>query len=448
MVGNKEKASNNSSTFCGLIFDLLGCRTHAAVAKSLPNELKYVFIAISCPQGPLNGVLVASSFASSAPPAPSLLSFLPRSPRVWSRDTIEECFLGESLSRRHIFNVSKDTEYLDLQPATAYGCTAFVSLGKALPCGRTVAVVLGFKQQEDCSPLAIRTAELLLESASGKYRNNIVELLEVTELLIAPPPVLPPSMDDDLDFLRSIEEEWDSTDSDTDTDIPAPDMSINKYLLNFKDPSLEAAFAALHNASLFKVDLLSFPLCLVFALCILFVPQTKFKMPALADGVQAWRCLVAFLPMVLLINPRLRAIYYRHREVLITYTYCTSTLWNLHVKNFMDCLDPVVYLHPLNMLGYPWLIIMILTLQLRFKLLLPLTLGCSAVVSSLLPRICSLFFSESVLTVCIGREAIKLTASVLAGPLLIVWWLERCSRRNFTRTIEEEENNLFSRLST
>lgn len=237
--------------------------------------------------------------------------------------------------------------------------------------------------------------------------------------------------DDDSEF---IEEEWEVLEDEP----PPPDVRKHKFNLRFDDQRLEANFAAVHNANLARMAIAGYLLCFCSALYILFVPETTFNKAATADGVQAWRSTFGFLPAVLLLIPRTRAFYFRHRETFITFIFCTTTLWELHVKHYMNCIDDVSFRKSIYLHGYTWIGVVILMFQLRFRMLFPLALACFAADATLLPAICTRFYPATSLLTCVGFDVLRVGLFVLGGPLLVVWWMEKRCRDIFLLRMREE----------
>ena len=297
-----------------------------------------------------------------------------------------------------------------------------------------VAAVLGYDGQDISSPEVLNIANGLLEALSSDCSVIIGHFLSSTTLLVEP---IPPSVWNESDEEQEFGFPDDVWQDDPIDEVHTHEIASNSVLLNFKDPSVEATFASWHNANLFKLDVISFPVCFLFALCILFAPPAKFQKAAMEQSIQSWRCILCFLPIFLLITARSRSLYYRHRELLITYTYFSATLWHVHVKNFMNCVSPSDFTHFLNMRGFHWFIIITMMLQIRFRLLLPLSIACFAVITSILPSMCATFFPKIPIDVCVSTEALKAALCVLVPPLFLLWTVERRLRWTFIRTVTE-----------
>jgi hypothetical protein len=319
-----------------------------------------------------------------------------------------------------------------LKPAADWGCTAFLSLATSISSSTLIAVVVGFKKRSDCTPVSIKAAKTLLNTAAIHSRESIINILAVTEMLVAPPPL--PGLDqdgleteDDDDFFEEdVEVRSSGAISLADEDIPR-----GRFTLQFHDPRLETAFAAWHNNNLTRMDVFGFILCLCSAVFILFAPYTAFNRVSKASNVHAWWSILAVLPLLLFSTSKSRIFYTKHRELILIYVFLCTTNWQLHVENYMDCVEPSMFKRALYLHGYSWLGVLVLMFQMRFKLLLPLTLGCFAVGFSLMPKICSRFYPETSLAACVGFDLVRMGILILIGPLTLVRWMEKHSRKFF-----------------
>jgi len=333
-----------------------------------------------------------------------------------------------------IFPCSNPSRFLDLKPAADWGCTAFLSLAMAVSSSTLIAVVVGFKRRSDCNPISIRAAKNVLSTAATKSRESIINVLAVTEMLVAPPPL--PSL------------EGDNTESDNDEDFIEEEVAINSFsssglvlahediprdriTLQFNDHRLEAAFAAWHNNNLSKMDMFGFTFCLASAIFILFVPYTAFNKVAQATGVHVWWSIPAILPLLLFTTSRSGWFYTKHREMILMYVFLFTSHWQLHVENYMNSVEPSTFTRGVYLHGFSWLSVLILMFQMRFKLLLPLTLACFAVNFSLMPKICERYYPQTSISVCVGFDLLRMGLLVLIGPLALVRWMERHSRNVF-----------------
>jgi hypothetical protein len=334
----------------------------------------------------------------------------------------------------HIIPCSNVARFLDLKPAADWGCTAFLSLATAISSSTFVAVVVGFKKRSDCTPCAIRAAKSVLSTAANQSRESIINILAVTEMLVAPPPL--PGLeqdgvetDDEDDF---IEEEVEiNIRSSAATSLANEEIPRDRFTLQFHDHHLEKAFAAWHNNNLTRMDVFGLSLSLCSAIFMLFAPYSAFNKVSRATGVSAWWSVPAVLPLLLFTTPRSRAFYAKHREMIIIYVFAFVTHWQFHVENYMNCVEESTFTRALYLHGFSWLGVLILMFQMRFKLLLPLTLACFAVDFSLIPKICTTFYPETSLTACIGFDVVRMGFLVLIGPLTLAWWMEKHSRKFF-----------------
>lgn len=337
------------------------------------------------------------------------------------------------------FFCSTSTHYLDLQPATEIGCTAFLSIASALPCGTLAAVVLGFKSRSDCGPSTIRIAKEVLEATSSECAELVGHYLTTAALLVDPPaPAQLPASDEEGDHGLDFQgDAWRAHQMD----IRSPSASYNSVTLEFTDPRVEAAFAAEQNASMACRDAVGYIFGFVVLVFVLFVPQTKFNQPAAAEGVQVWRWAICHLPFCLIISKRTRPLYCRHREALLAYTFITGLLWNYHVQHYLPFLSVTDFSRPLFVRGYIWVLTLILIFQVRIRLLVPLILSCFAVDSTLLPKICSVMYPDVAAGRCIAAEGLKVGLIAVAAPLMMIWFVERRSRENFLRAFRDNQSN-------
>ncbi|KAL4541208.1 hypothetical protein Ndes2437B_g05589 [Nannochloris sp. 'desiccata'] len=254
-------------------------------------------------------------------------------------------------------------------------------------------------------------------------------------MLVAPPPL--PGLegdnteddDDDDDF---IEEEFEiNSRSSAAVSLADEDIPSDRFTLQFHDYRLETAFAAWHNNNLTRMDMFGFILCLGSAIYILFAPSTAFNKVAKATGVHAWWSIPAVLPLLLFTTCRSRLLYTKHREMILIYVFLFTTHWQMHVENYMNCVEPSIFTRSLYLHGFSWLGVLALMFQMRFKLLLPLTLACFAINFSLMPKICETYYPQTSLSVCVGFDLVRTGSLVLIGPLALVRWMEAHSRKFF-----------------
>jgi hypothetical protein len=89
---------SESSEYLQLVQSLLGSSSSIR-SRVLPDEIKYVLIALSSEQGPLSSLLVTSGLLLDAASAPARLSLLPRS-SVWANGAIQGCANGSNAAGR------------------------------------------------------------------------------------------------------------------------------------------------------------------------------------------------------------------------------------------------------------------------------------------------------------------------------------------------------------
>lgn len=81
---------SHASQYFELVRSLLGSPSPSDISRVLPSEVKYVLLALSSKNGPLEGLLVASGLLTEGISAPVRLSLLPRA-SVWANHAIEAC---------------------------------------------------------------------------------------------------------------------------------------------------------------------------------------------------------------------------------------------------------------------------------------------------------------------------------------------------------------------
>ena len=310
-------------------------------------------------------------------------------------------------------------------------------MSKQLSSGVTIGVVLA--SESECTPATgAQLANILVDAAELHHTKRISDIIAATEALMAPPP-LPdlldffdvPEQDDDSRILEDDDDfdEWNAVDQ-----MPPSELISDKYTLEFNDLAAEAAFTALHNNALAKLDMGGFLICICSLVYIFYIPGTKFDKLERGEGVQKWRGFLFFLPLLLFLTERGRVIYCRYREMFVVYTIFMSAMWHIHVKHYMHCLRVDDYIHPAYMHGYLWLSVGIVLFQMRFRLLLPITIACFAVSAKLMPTICSTFYPERPGLFCVGYELSKVVVFVLVGPLTVARLLEKLCRKSFMET--------------
>ncbi len=89
---------SSPADYLSLVQSLLGS-SNVLRSKILPDEIKYVMIALSSEQGPLSNLLVTSGLLTEVASAPARLSLLPRS-SVWANGAIEGCVDGSNATGR------------------------------------------------------------------------------------------------------------------------------------------------------------------------------------------------------------------------------------------------------------------------------------------------------------------------------------------------------------
>ena len=90
--------NDSNSDHFGLLQGILGRPGRHEGAKALPDEIKYVLIALSSELGPMNGLLVTSGVLTDEIETPARLSLLPRS-AMWANSAIEGCSSSMSSAR-------------------------------------------------------------------------------------------------------------------------------------------------------------------------------------------------------------------------------------------------------------------------------------------------------------------------------------------------------------
>ena len=81
---------SHESQYYELVRSLLGSPGRVDAPHLLLTGVKYVLLALSSKNGPLEGLLVASGLLTEGPSVPVRLSLLPRS-SVWANHAIEAC---------------------------------------------------------------------------------------------------------------------------------------------------------------------------------------------------------------------------------------------------------------------------------------------------------------------------------------------------------------------
>ena len=298
----------------------------------------------------------------------------------------------------------------------------------------SVGIVLGFRKRADCTPLAMKSAKTLLRTAATRCRDIIVNILAVTEMLVAPPPL--PELASNSDDEDLYEEEWSlSVRSSSDATLidhhPSDPLSLQFY-----DLGLEAAFTDWYNSTLTRMDFFGYMLCFCSALFILFAPRTAFNQASTQEGINYWRSMFAVLPSLLFLTPRTRNLYWRYREAIVMMVFASTTQWELHVRHYIGCVDAITFQKPLFFHGFSWLGVLILMFQMRFKLMLPLALTCFAADLTVLPTICSTFYPDTPFAVCAGYDVVKMGLMVVAGPLVLARFMEMRSRHIFLNGLQ------------
>ena len=326
--------------------------------------------------------------------------------------------------------------YIDLQKAANRGCQSFVSIGRSLDNGTLLGLVLGFPNPSDCAASGINIATQLLDNAATECLDSISDILQISTLLLSPPPTLKYMQQTSDDSLDS-----DSDDAISDEEngliIARPDVSYNLFTLHFTDPALEDKFAIEHNASLLKLDAFGFFAGFLYTLCLLFLPSTKYNTPGLTkENIQCWRCFLLFAPSLLLFSRRTRQLYVQHREFLLAYTFLTTALWLVHVENYMRCLEAREFTRWCFMNGFLWLAVYSFVFQMRLRILLPVLMLCFAINVTLMPRICLTFYPE--VRRCVALQTLKVLGVSILAPGFLMWWLENWSRESFIRKVLHE----------
>ena len=298
-------------------------------------------------------------------------------------------------------------------------------------------------------PAAAATARALLDAATIHCAESILSILRVTELLICPRTQFPVLAEDlphasALDTSES-EDEWGpGGDAPPAAELPTSAriasslaMPTNSWWdLRFKDPAQEERFRRRHNLLLLQFDVLSY-IFLVFCInFIMFYPGT-FHLASKLDRFSIALSTVCFLPAALLVTPRGRAVYGRHREPLLAFTFLAVTGWEVHVQHYMHLVDPVVFTRPLYMHGFSWLGTMLILFQLRHVVLAPLAAACFAADATLMPTICRHFYPDQDLGQCVAKDLVAKAALEVLGPLLVVGFFERHARMVFAARVRD-----------
>ena len=295
------------------------------------------------------------------------------------------------------------------------GCTAFLSMGTHLLASDiTIAIYLGFKNEAHCSRSAVKLARSILLTSLTHCLTVIEDVVAATELLVSPPPLHP------LTWRQpSFETTEEGTDDDEAERCQTLEPTYNSLTLRFDNPQTEASFILIVYGT--------------------YWPNvSKFGNLGSVEGVQRWRVLICYLPMVLAfaaqISLQCRKFYIQNREKLIAYTYLTSLHWHMHTEHAMGSVPTEFFTRPIYVDGFSWLIITVLLFHLRFPLLLPLTIVSFAVYITLVPKICTKYYSEIPGLLCIGQKIAKI-GFCLSSALMLNWSAERRCRREFLRRL-------------
>lgn len=321
----------------------------------------------------------------------------------------------------------RNIEYADLEAAINCGCTAFLSVGTTLPSGTALAVVFGFERREDCTSSARDTAQSLALLIANDCQDFIEGILAAIALVFTPPPIpkveLSTSDDEENDDFLASDMEWDRNNNN----LSITRSKYNKFTLKFKDPCLEAAFAAENNVLLTERDAVGYIFAFSAMISFLFAPRLDFaKQPATTGGVQMWRWISCQVPSCFLLSSRMRPLYYRHREAILCFIFVSAMC--VHVKVQASHLSGHA---DLCMHSFLWLFLLMLFFRMRFRLVLPLTLTFFFVDALLKLPVRSLFSAHVDFLACFPMEALITGALVVAGPLLLLWCAEKNSRVNF-----------------
>lgn len=451
-------------TTLNLICELLGTSAEIASPSVLPKDVKFVFMAVGREQGPLSEILMISRLQlcdEAGPPHPVLLSVLPRSQDVWVSRVLShhsqidipairliearyvlvcgimqpECKCSAILldSSRTQFSLlcSAGTPYMDLQPATEWGCTAFLALGTSMPSrGISVAVMLGLPKRSDCSPSTARAIIELLEIVSRDCGPLLDNFLRTSDLVAATTQDhCTEGQDFDFEFIG----EQGSLSA-----VPYRDLSFSGFNLEFSDRRLEDAFTAEHTSASLKLDFAGFLGVFSALAWVLFYPVTKFHQPGMAEGVQIWRWLISYLPCFLLLTRNTRRLYCRHRELLLVYYFTVTMFWNQHMTHFLTFLSAQDFLKPVFLFGYGYLPAMMLLFQMRFRFMKFVALGCYLAEAALFPNICVAFYPQLPCDLCIIVNAAWTGFWAVAVPLLLLWVVEKRARENFRRRVGQQ----------
>lgn len=291
-------------------------------------------------------------------------------------------------------------------------------------------MVLGFQNRFDCTPAAAELAKAVLDAAEFQCIKMVFSVISAMETLVSPPPV--PALsesfhnesDDDSDNESLLN--WEAYGQ-----ARTVQLTRDTYSMQFHNNNVEAAFTAMHNGALAKYDMCGCFICFCAILYILYVPGTKFHKLEGAEGVQLWRAFTFYLPMLFFITETGRKFYCLNREYLIIYIYFTNIMWNLHVKNYLDVLDPLDFSHAIYMRGCWWVGVPILLFRMRFRLLFPIVIASFAAAATLMPTICSKINPNGPILSCVGYELCKVAAVVVLPPLMVVRGLENSCRKSF-----------------
>lgn len=339
---------------------------------------------------------------------------------------------------------SKNTRFLDLKPATDASCGAFISVATPLSGTTAVAVVLGFAERADCTSAAIRAAKMLLHMASTRCRDSVVNILAVTEMLVAPPPL--PQLrhpddegrDGDGDEEDLVEEEWELSGRGSGEHPPLRNPA-HPLTLRFPAPDMEAAFAAWHNHTLTRMDAFGFAMCGCSLLFILFIPHTAWDRAFRVADISPWRGAVSLLPALLLASPRTRPFYARHREAIVAYIFACVLQWTLHVAHYMHCMEPAAFIRPLHLHGFSWVGVLALLFQVRWRLLAPLVLACFAAdAGAMMPTICATFYPTTAPAACMGLDLVRVGLLAITVPLALARVMELRARELFLARLQRE----------
>ena len=98
--GHMEQISSNP--FVEVVHSLFDSSNPLQIFHKLPLEVKYIAIALSSENGPLEGLFVASGSFTASAPEPAIISLLPRTP-TFINSILETC--SEAGSQSHVIEV-------------------------------------------------------------------------------------------------------------------------------------------------------------------------------------------------------------------------------------------------------------------------------------------------------------------------------------------------------